>query len=142
MKLACGAGRSTQHRSICTTKSNKAGVCTDEVGVCTNKVGGCSNKVGVCTDEVGVCTNKVGDCSNKVGVCTNKVGVRHRQKHSAPFNLHDKERAVSAHLALDHETVRERAFFFDNLLVRIPIVIEMILVDRPCVMEILSPLFR
>jgi len=31
---------------------------------------------------------------------------------------------------------REREFFVDNLLVRIHLIIEMILVDRPCVMGV------
>ena len=34
------------------------------------------------------------------------------------------------------ETLNEREFFIDNLLVRIHLIIEMILVDRPCAMGI------
>ena len=36
----------------------------------------------------------------------------------------------------------EREFFIDNLLVRIHLIIEMILVDRPCAMGVLIPFFQ
>ena len=38
--------------------------------------------------------------------------------------------------------ITEREFFIDNLLVRIYLIIEMILVDRPCTMGFLNSLFQ
>jgi len=35
-----------------------------------------------------------------------------------------------------HRAPAEREFFFDNLLVQIHLIIEMILVDRPCAMGV------
>ena len=44
-------------------------------------------------------------------------------------------RIVLSMVYSDHEAA-ERDFFINNLLVRIHLIIEMILVDRPCAMEV------
>ena len=39
-----------------------------------------------------------------------------------------------------HLIQREREFFVDNLLVRVHVIIEMFVVDRPCAMKYLHPI--
>jgi len=51
------------------------------------------------------------------------------ERHTIPeWRLHPRDRPGSAS--------REREFFIDNLLVRIRLIIEMSLVDRPCAMGV------
>jgi len=67
---------------------------------------------------------------------------------SGGANVEDASRAVfeaardHVQPRVVHHTPAERESFIDDLLVRIHLIIEMILVDRPCAMGVLIPFSR
>jgi len=52
------------------------------------------------------------------------------------LKVHDQILVMAEEPLHKRETVSEREFFIDNLLVRIRLIIEMTLVDRPCAMGV------
>ena len=61
------------------------------------------------------------------------VKVRHPGRHVEERGVEDRARQLPLQLL---GLQREKELFIDNLLVRFHLIIEMILVDRPCAMEV------
>ena len=61
---------------------------------------------------------------------------RKRRENNLPYYIMGRVHSVRVVSLGTHKFSREKEIFIDNLLVRIHLIIEMIIVDRPCAMGV------